>query len=68
MTTSVYVRTYRLFFYVQAANYMDMQNLLDFACKVCASWIKGKTAEEIRDFFGPELMGGFQEEEKKLID
>jgi S-phase kinase-associated protein 1 len=33
---------------MQAANYMDMQSLLDLACAKVASMIKGKTPEEIR--------------------
>ena len=37
-----------LFEIILAANYMDMQGLLDLGCKTVANMIKGKSVEEIR--------------------
>lgn len=34
-----------------AANYMDIKDLLSLMCGKVATWIKGKTPEEIRTFF-----------------
>ena len=38
----------------QAANYMDVKPLLDLTCAKVASYMKGKTAEEIRKRFNIE--------------
>lgn len=40
-----------LFFFLQAANYLDIKGLLDVTCKTVANMIKGKTPEEIRKTF-----------------
>ena len=37
-----------LFEIILAANYMDIQGLLDLGCKTVANMIKGKSVEEIR--------------------
>ncbi|KAJ6642100.1 S-phase kinase-associated protein 1 [Pseudolycoriella hygida] len=38
-----------LFGLVQAANYLDIQGLLDVTCKTVANKISGKTADDIRN-------------------
>lgn len=40
-----------LFQLILAANYLDVQSLLDLCCKHVADIIKGKSAEEIRSEF-----------------
>ncbi len=39
---------------INAANYMDIKQLLDLSCAKIASLMKGKTAEEIRTMFNIE--------------
>jgi hypothetical protein len=41
-----------LFEIILAANYMDIQGLLDLGCKSVANMIKGKSVEEIRKVCG----------------
>uniref|UniRef100_A0A915PWZ3 Uncharacterized protein n=1 Tax=Setaria digitata TaxID=48799 RepID=A0A915PWZ3_9BILA len=43
-----------LFELVQAANYLDVGDLLSSGCKTIANHIKGKTVEELRAFFNIE--------------
>ena len=43
-----------LFDLILAANYMDIKPLLDLTCAKVASYMKGKTAEEIRKRFNIE--------------
>ncbi|VDM93042.1 unnamed protein product, partial [Litomosoides sigmodontis] len=43
-----------LFELVQAANYLDVGDLLSSGCKAIANHIKGKTVEELRAFFNIE--------------
>jgi S-phase kinase-associated protein 1 len=40
--------------FCQAANYMDIKPLLDLTCAKVASYMKGKSAEEIRKRFNIE--------------
>ena len=40
-----------LFELISAANYLDIEKLLDMACKTVANMIKGKTADEIHNNF-----------------
>jgi S-phase kinase-associated protein 1 len=47
-----------------AANYMDIQPLLDLGCAFIAASIKGKTAEELKTTFGIEGDIGRIDEEK----
>eukprot|EP00171_Calliarthron_tuberculosum_P015213 IDg15213t1 len=43
-----------LFAMIRAANYLDIQSLLDLTCKTVADMIKGKTADEVnREFTIP---------------
>lgn len=41
----------RRYWYVKAANYLDIKPLLDTGCKTVANMIKGKSPEEIRKTF-----------------
>lgn len=41
-----------LFALIQAANFLNIEPLLDLACKTVAAMIDGKTAEQIRELFG----------------
>ena len=37
-----------------AANYLDIPKLLDLCCKSLANMIKGKSVDEVKEFFGIE--------------
>ena len=50
---------------LQAANYMDIKNLLDVGCKTVANMIKGKSPEEIRKTFN--ITNDFTPEEEEQI-
>ena len=43
-----------IFDIILAANYLDMKELLNLGCKTIANYIKGKSADEIREIFGIE--------------
>ena len=52
---------------ITAANFMDIQGLLDSSCKTIANKIKGKAPEEVREKFG--ILNDFSpEEEQKIKD
>jgi S-phase kinase-associated protein 1 len=54
-----------LFELILAANYMDIQPLLDLTCAKVASMIKGKTPEEIRKTFN--IVNDFTPEEEEAV-
>jgi S-phase kinase-associated protein 1 len=54
-----------LFDVILAANYMDIQPLLDLTCAKVASMIKGKTPEEIRITFN--IVNDFTPEEEAQV-
>jgi len=54
-----------LFEIILAANYLDINPLLDIGCKVVAGMIKGKTPEEIRVLFN--IVTDFTPEDEALI-
>jgi S-phase kinase-associated protein 1 len=54
-----------LFEMILAANYLNIQSMLDVTCKTVANMIKGKTPEEIRKTFNIE--NDFTPEEEEAI-
>lgn len=54
-----------LFDIILAANYMDINALLDMGCKTVADMIKGKSPEEIRKTFN--IQNDFTPEEEEQI-
>jgi len=50
---------------VQAANYLNINNILDLACQAVANMIKGKSPEEIRHTFN--IMNDFTPEEEEDV-
>ena len=50
---------------VQAANYLNIKNLLDLTCQTVAGMIKGKTPEEIRKNFS--INNDFSPEEEEEV-
>ncbi|XP_055332078.1 S-phase kinase-associated protein 1-like [Paramacrobiotus metropolitanus] len=50
---------------VQGANYMNVRGLVESCCKTIASWLKNKTAEQIREEFG--IKNDFTPEEEERI-
>lgn len=51
--------------YSQAANYLNIKNLLDLTCQTVADMIKGKTPEEIRKTFN--IKNDFTPEEEEEV-
>lgn len=54
-----------LFEMILAANYLNIQSMLDVTCKTVANMIKGKTPEEIRKTFN--IVNDFTPEEEEAI-
>ncbi|KAH8269861.1 hypothetical protein KR018_008140, partial [Drosophila ironensis] len=57
-----------LFELILAANYLNIQGLLDVTCKTVANMIRGKTPQEIRDTFAIQNDFSPQEEEKVRME
>lgn len=53
------------FFFLQAANYLNIKGLLDLTCQTVADMIKGKTPEEIRKTFN--IKNDFTPEEEEEV-
>ena len=53
------------FCFAQAANYLNIKNLLDLTCQTVADMIKGKTPEEIRKTFN--IKNDFTPEEEEEV-
>ncbi|XP_051167915.1 S-phase kinase-associated protein 1-like isoform X2 [Leptopilina boulardi] len=54
-----------LFELILAANFLDIKELLDIACKSVANMIKGRTPDEIRNVFG--IKNTFSPPEKEQV-
>ncbi|XP_057823109.2 SKP1-like protein 1B [Cryptomeria japonica] len=54
-----------LFDIILAANYLNIENLLDLTCQTVADMIKGKTAEEIRKIFN--IKNDYTREEEEEV-
>ena len=54
-----------LFEMITAANFLDIQHMLNITCKSVAEMIKGKTPDDIKKIFGVE--GDFSDEERKQV-
>jgi len=54
-----------LFDLILAANYLNIQSLLDLTCQSVADMIKGKTPEQIRETFN--IKNDFSPEEEEEI-
>lgn len=52
---------------VQAANYLNIESLLDKACQAVANMIKGKTPEEIRQKFNIKVSICAQHAAERLV-
>ena len=50
---------------MQAANYLNMQSLLDLTCKAVADQMKGKTTEEIRKHF--HIVNDYTKDEEEEV-
>lgn len=60
-----YMSDARIVYHVQAANYLNIKNLLDLTCQTVADMIKGKTPEEIRKTFN--IKNDFTPEEEEEV-
>lgn len=54
-----------IFCYEQAANYLNIKNLLDLTCQTVADMIKSKSPEEIRKIFN--ITNDFTDEEEEEV-
>lgn len=54
-----------LFAIIEAANYLNLQSLMNLGCQTVANMIKGKKTEEIRQMFGIE--NDFTPEEEEAV-
>jgi S-phase kinase-associated protein 1 len=59
------IKQENLFSLILAANYLDIQELLNKACKTVAEMIKGKKAEEIRQTF--KIKNDFTPDEEEQV-
>lgn len=59
----VKIDTDKLFELINAANYMDIESLLDLTAAKIASYIKGKSSEDIEQKFNPPALTSEQEDE-----
>jgi S-phase kinase-associated protein 1 len=64
-TTARVVDALPFFEHLQAANFLDIQSLLDLTCKTVADMIKGKTPEQIRQEF--DIQNDFTPEELEEV-
>ena len=55
----------RIWFPLQAANYLNIKELLDLTCQTVADMIKNKTPEEIRRIFN--IVNDFTPEEEEEV-
>lgn len=55
-----------MFELIKAANYLEIPNLVDVACKTVANMIKGKSPEQIRETF--HIKDGFSADEQEQIN
>jgi len=53
---------------INAANYLNCTEVFELACKHFASFCILKTPQQVRDMFGIQGDGGFDEDEKKKVE
>ena len=58
------ILAYQDFGFVQAANYLDIKNMLDLTCQSVANIMRGMTPEEIRKTFNIKNYFSHKEEEE----
>lgn len=61
----LYLMVFFVYWILQAANYLNIKNLLDLTCQTVADMIKGKTPEEIRATFN--IKNDFTPEEEEEV-
>jgi len=59
------ILAYQDFGFVQAANYLDIKNMLDLTCQSVANIMRGMTPEEIRKTFN--IKNDFSGEEEEEV-
>jgi S-phase kinase-associated protein 1 len=57
----------KLFELIQAANYLNIKDLLDITCQRVADMIRGKTPEELRKLFNIDIEKEFTPEEAEEV-